>query len=176
MNDRRMKHDPTCPNELKWLGGVFTPIDFHTPVKLEGDHCFCDFCGAEHWFVPALEVADRFGETGSDGKGIYEVLGYIARGGFGNVYLVYNHKLKRKCAAKSVASALNPVQMQAAVEERRFLVDLDHPNLVKVYDFVEHGSLSYIVMQYVPGKSLKTLLKEYLARSKPCQSRSFSPT
>ncbi len=48
----------------------------------------------------------------------------------------------------------------AAVAERRFLASLDHPSLVKIYNFVTHQDAGYIVMEYVGGKSVKAVQKE----------------
>ena len=56
--------------------------------------------------------------------------------------------------------------MAAAISERRFLAEIEHPNIVRIYNFVEHldqrtGSLDgYIVMEYVGGKSLKEIANE----------------
>ena len=53
--------------------------------------------------------------------------------------------------------------MEAAVAETRFLAQLEHPNIVRVYNFVQHASrrdgetAGYIVMEYVGGKSLKQI-------------------
>ncbi len=53
--------------------------------------------------------------------------------------------------------------MAAAMAERRFLAQVEHPNIVRIYNFVEHASASdgesagYIVMEYVGGKSLKEI-------------------
>jgi serine/threonine-protein kinase PknG len=53
--------------------------------------------------------------------------------------------------------------MEAAVAEGRFLAQLEHPNIVRIYNFVQHASLrdgetaGYIVMEYVGGKSLKQI-------------------
>ena len=48
--------------------------------------------------------------------------------------------------------------MAAALSERRFLAEVEHPNIVKIFNFVEHGGSGYIVMEYVGGASLKELL------------------
>ena len=51
--------------------------------------------------------------------------------------------------------------MAAAVAERQFLAQVEHPNIVRIYNFVQHadaaGSAGYIVMEYVGGKSLKQI-------------------
>ncbi|HEY0999765.1 MAG TPA: tetratricopeptide repeat protein, partial [Streptosporangiaceae bacterium] len=54
--------------------------------------------------------------------------------------------------------------MAAAVAERQFLAQVEHPNIVRIYNFVQHAdrrtgeSAGYIVMEYVGGKSLKQIL------------------
>ena len=48
--------------------------------------------------------------------------------------------------------------MAAALAERRFLAEVEHPNIVKIFNFVEHESSGYIVMEYVGGASLKQIL------------------
>jgi serine/threonine-protein kinase PknG len=48
--------------------------------------------------------------------------------------------------------------MEAALAERRFLAEVEHPNIVKIFNFVQHESSGYIVMEYVGGRSLKQIL------------------
>ena len=51
--------------------------------------------------------------------------------------------------------------MAAALAERRFLAEVEHPNIVKIHNFVEHARRAgYIVMEYVGGKSLKQILED----------------
>ena len=45
--------------------------------------------------------------------------------------------------------------MAAALAERRFLAEVEHPNIVKILNFVEHDGEGYIVMEYVGGVSLQ---------------------
>jgi serine/threonine-protein kinase PknG len=45
--------------------------------------------------------------------------------------------------------------MAAAIAERRFLAEVEHPSIVRIYNFVEHKDAGYIVMEYVGGESLK---------------------
>ena len=48
--------------------------------------------------------------------------------------------------------------LAAATAERAFLAEVEHPNIVKIYNFVKHGDSGYIVMEYVGGRSLKDIL------------------
>ena len=43
----------------------------------------------------------------------------------------------------------------AAVAERQFLAEVEHPNIVQIYNFVQHEDAGYIVMEYVGGESLR---------------------
>src|SRR4051794_8275168 len=47
--------------------------------------------------------------------------------------------------------------MAAALAERRFLAEVEHPNIVKIFNFVQREHSGYIVMEYVGGRSLKEL-------------------
>lgn len=154
-----------CSNEL-CLGDPETALDperpdadpatgerYHVPAKLTDDHTWCDWCGREYWFVPELNVGDLVDRQ-------YEIKGYIARGGFGLIYLAWDVKVGRYVVLKGVANANDPVAVQSAVEEKRQLADLDNPNIVKIFNFVEHNGIAYIVMQYVGGKTLKQLIKK----------------
>ena len=49
--------------------------------------------------------------------------------------------------------------MAAALAERSFLAEVEHPNIVKIFNFVEHDGSGYIVMEYVGGTSLRDMLK-----------------
>ena len=68
----------------------------------------------------------------------------------------------------------------AAVAERRFLAALDHPNIVRIHNFVAHEGAGYIVMDYIGGKSLKAILADRRdasgGRNDPCRSTERSPT
>ncbi len=58
--------------------------------------------------------------------------------------------------------------MAAALAERRFLAEVEHPNIVRIHNFVQHGSSGYIVMEYVGGTSLKDILE---AAARPTAAR-----
>jgi serine/threonine-protein kinase PknG len=141
-------------DEVRAMSGIVAvEAVYHAHTKLEDDHCFCPWCGQEYWFVPNLKVGEVI-------AGQYEVRGYIARGGFGIIYLAWDREVGRFVTLKAVANANDPVAVKAAVDEKRGLAELDHPNIVKIYGFKEHQGVSYIVMQYVNGVSLKNVLKE----------------
>jgi serine/threonine-protein kinase PknG len=95
------------------------------------------------------------------------VLGCLAHGGLGWIYLAMDHHLDRRWVVlKGLLNTGDASAQEAAVVERRFLAEVVHPNIVGVYNFVQHAdrrsgeSAGYIVMEYVGGKSLKQILQD----------------
>jgi serine/threonine-protein kinase PknG len=97
--------------------------------------------------------------------GQYEVLGCLAHGGLGWIYLARDRNVSdRRVVLKGLLNTSDPDAMAAAVAERQFLAEVEHPNIVRIYNFVQHAdrrtgeAAGYIVMEYVGGKSLKQIL------------------
>ena len=103
-------------------------------------------------------------KSGDVVHGQYEVAGCLAHGGLGWVYLAVDRAVSdRWVVLKGLLDTGDQDAMAAAISERRFLAEIEHANIVRIYNFVEHldqrtGSLDgYIVMEYVGGKSLKEI-------------------
>ena len=91
--------------------------------------------------------------------GQYEVVGCLAHGGMGWVYLAHNRRVSdRWVVLKGLINKESEVARAAALTERDFLAKVDHPDIVKIYNFVTHDDEDYIVMEYVNGMSLRDLL------------------
>ncbi|WP_239075015.1 serine/threonine protein kinase, partial [Streptomyces sp. SID10853] len=127
------------------------------PGRTEG---FCTKCGHPYSFVPKLDTGDVV-------HGQYEVVGCLAHGGLGWVYLAVDRAVSdRWVVLKGLLDTGDQDAMAAAISERRFLAEIEHSNIVRIYNFVEHldqrtGSMDgYIVMEYVGGKSLKEIANE----------------
>nr|WP_242625698.1 serine/threonine-protein kinase [Streptomyces sp. BK022] len=124
------------------------------PGRTEG---FCTKCGHPYSFVPKLRAGDIV-------HGQYEVAGCLAHGGLGWIYLAVDRAVSdRWVVLKGLLDTGDQDAMAAAISERRFLAEIEHAGIVRIYNFVEHldqrtGSLDgYIVMEYVGGKSLKEI-------------------
>ena len=91
----------------------------------------------------------------------YIVSRLIGEGGMADVYLAIDSILKRQVALKVLRGELNndPVNLKRFQREARAITNLSHPNIVEVYDVGEQDNRNYIVMEYVPGKTLKGLIK-----------------
>ncbi|XUL88185.1 tetratricopeptide repeat protein [Streptomyces galilaeus] len=128
-----------------------------SPGRTEG---FCTKCGNPYSFTPKLTGGDVV-------HGQYEVVGCLAHGGLGWVYLAVDRAVSdRWVVLKGLLDTGDEDAMAAAISERRFLAEIEHSNIVRIYNFVEHldqrtGSLDgYIVMEYVGGKSLKEIAND----------------
>ncbi|WP_405592614.1 tetratricopeptide repeat protein [Streptomyces sp. NBC_01190] len=127
------------------------------PGRTEG---FCSTCGHPYSFTPKLRPGDVV-------HGQYDVVGCLAHGGLGWIYLAVDRAVSdRWVVLKGLLDTGDEDALAAAVSERRFLAEIEHPNIVRIYNFVEHldqrtGTLDgYIVMAYVGGKSLKEIANE----------------
>ena len=122
----------------------------------------------------ALPIGSRIAE--------FEITGIVGEGGFGIVYLVYDHSLERSVALKeympsSLAARVAGTSevriktkrnaetfkagLRSFVNEAKVLAQFDHPALVKVYRFWEENGTAYMVMPYYQGITLKDWLREH---------------
>jgi serine/threonine-protein kinase PknG len=100
--------------------------------------------------------------------GQYEVGGCIAFGGMGWIYLAKDVTLNRYVVLKGLVNSSDPNLAKAAVAERQFLAEVKHANIVGVYTCVSDtrqvdgktDTHAYTVMEYVGGKTLKSLRQE----------------
>jgi serine/threonine-protein kinase PknG len=118
------------------------------PGRLEG---FCPNCRAPYSFIPKLKPGDLV-------SGQYHVEGCLAHGGLGWIYLARDRNVvDRWVVLKGLLNSGDESAMAAAIAERQFLAEVQHPNIVAIYNFVEYDGAGYIVMEYVGGQSLKDL-------------------
>jgi eukaryotic-like serine/threonine-protein kinase len=94
--------------------------------------------------------------------GRYRVGSWIARGGMATVYLGVDTKLDRTVALKIAHAELAGDQefVRRFMGEARSVARLSSPNVVAVYDQGSDAGLLYLVMEYVPGRTLRELLRE----------------
>jgi serine/threonine protein kinase len=108
----------------------------------------------------------------------FEITGVLGEGGFGIVYIAYDHALQRAVAIKeympgalAMRGADRGVSLRAErhqetfklglksfINEARFLAQFDHPALVKVYRFWEQNRTAYTAMQYYEGRTIKEIV------------------
>ena len=98
--------------------------------------------------------------------GKYELRATLGRGAMGTVYDGWDPAIARRVAIKTVVLPANPDPETAEIiarfrREAQAAGRLSHPNIVAVHDYGETDTLAYIVMEYVDGPSLKSLLDRH---------------
>ncbi|MEV4257935.1 tetratricopeptide repeat protein, partial [Spirillospora sp. NPDC049652] len=150
-----VRQNPEVPEHRRFCGSCGEKVGRSRgdrPGRTEG---FCPKCGHAFSFRPKLKTGDLV-------HGQYEVLGCLAHGGLGWIYLARDHRVNgRWVVLKGLLNTGDADARDAAEAEREFLATVEHPNIVKIYNFVEHDGDEYIVMEYVGGESLKDILLEH---------------
>jgi serine/threonine-protein kinase PknG len=152
--------NPEVPEHKRFCGACEQPVGRGAngrPGLTEG---FCRNCGTPFSFRPKLVPGELV-------AGQYEVLGCLAHGGLGWIYLARDRNVSdRWVVLKGLLNIGDADAMAVAMTERQFLAEVEHPSIVRIYNFVQHADLGgddagYIVMEYVGGQSLKQILQEY---------------
>ncbi|WP_424532112.1 tetratricopeptide repeat protein [Sphaerisporangium viridialbum] len=159
--------NPVVPEDRRFCGNP----DCGKPVGRRRDgqpgrpEGFCPHCGQRFSFTPKLREGDFV-------AGQYEVKGCLAHGGLGWIYLAADRNLDgRWVVMKGLLDTGDLEALAAAEAERRYLTAMDHPNIVKIFNFVNHPDpgtgtmVGYIVMEYVGGEPLQDLLRKRLRES-----------
>ena len=152
--------NPQVPENRRFCAGCEQPVGRGRDGRAGLAEGFCRNCGTRFSFSPKLEPGELV-------AGQYEVLGCLAFGGLGWIYLARDRNVSdRWVVLKGLLNTGDADAMAAAVAERQFLAQVEHPNIVRIYNFVQHAdrrtgeSAGYIVMEYVGGKSLKQILQD----------------
>ena len=103
-------------------------------------------------------------EIGSIVDGKYEVLKMIGKGGMSKVYLAMDKRLNKQWALKEITKKAhdknNEVVIQSAIAEANMIKSLDHPTLPRIVDIIDEPDVIYVVMDYIEGETLSTLVKQ----------------
>ena len=136
----------------------------HCGYENSNDTNFCSKCGypLTNDVVPTAVVRKQIFEVGKIIDNRYKIIELIGKGGMGMVYLARDNRLKKKVALKTLPSYLlsDKTFKERLVREAVTLGQIEHPNICNVYDIVEKEDYAYIVMQYIEGESLSSLMKE----------------
>ncbi|MDF1480147.1 Stk1 family PASTA domain-containing Ser/Thr kinase [Leifsonia sp. H3M29-4] len=95
--------------------------------------------------------------------GRYQIRSRIARGGMATVYLATDLRLERRVAIKVMHGHLadDSKFKERFIQEARSAARLAHPNVVNVFDQGQDSDMAYLVMEYLPGITLRDLLQEH---------------
>lgn len=93
--------------------------------------------------------------------GPYEIVGWIGAGGMGEVYRARDPRLGRDVAIKLIAGsmAMDANRVRRFEQEARGAGQLNHPNVLAVYDVGSHADAPYIISELLDGESLGNRLR-----------------
>jgi serine/threonine-protein kinase PknG len=128
---------------------------------------FCPRCGTSYMFTPPLVRGELVGKEQR-----YEIIRCIARGGQGWIYLARDHNLgdnvvEHRVVLKGLIDTDDESAVRQAINERHYLLEVKHQNIVSINDFVQHPDprtgrqAGYIVMEYIDGWSLQELYRQH---------------
>src|SRR5882757_1556668 len=91
----------------------------------------------------------------------YEIQRELAQGGMAEVYLAHDQLLNRPVALKALFPeyAREPSFVERFRREAQAAANLNHPNIVAIYDWGQESGTYFIVMEYVEGRSLRDLIR-----------------
>jgi LysM repeat protein len=91
--------------------------------------------------------------------GRYTLIRMLGQGGMGVVWLARDQELEREIALKFLpeAVAMDPQSVSELKRETKRSLELTHPNIIRIHDFVQDGQTAAISMEYVDGKTLAAL-------------------
>jgi len=114
---------------------------------------------ASYFDITLLAASSRAGALGSLGK--YDILRTVGHGGMGVLFEACDERLRRTVAIKVLNRALssNATARRRFIREARAAAAVNHPNVVTIYAVEEHVNLPFIVMEFVPGNSLRERLR-----------------
>ncbi len=146
----------TVSEDKRYCAACAEPVGRSRGDRIGKDNGFCGKCGKPFDFSPKLSKGEIIG-------GQYEVAGALAHGGLGWIYLARDRNVSNRWVVlKGLLDSGDADALAAAVAEQRFLASVEHPAIVKIFNVVQHDGAGYTVMEFVGGKSLKTILKDRL--------------
>src|SRR3954451_18336528 len=100
--------------------------------------------------------------------GPYQVLSLIGAGGMGEVYRARDTRLGREVAIKVLPAdrIADTARRRRFVQEAHAVSALNHPHIITIYEVESANGIDFIVMEYVRGKSLDTLIPQHGMRLK----------
>lgn len=149
--------DPVVPENRRTCANCEAPVGRGTgsqPGEVSG---VCAKCGTSFDFQPSISAGELVANQ-------YEVAGPIAYGGMGWIYLARDRNVSNRWVVlKGLLNSADAEAVKVAEAEQEFLAAVEHPLIVEIYNFVEHRDARYIIMEYVPGRSITQLLKDRMA-------------
>lgn len=143
--------DPRLPLRLRVCRGCGEPVGRARAGQQALAEGFCAGCGQPYSLRPSLRPGDQIGR--------YEIEGVLAHGTHGWTYLALDHSAEAQpwVVFRGLCTSPERDVRVAAMAERGFLTELDHPGIAKAHTCLEHGDTSYLVTEHVSGLTLRDM-------------------
>jgi serine/threonine-protein kinase PknG len=166
--------NPVVAESKRYCGTCHRPVGRGRGGRPGPTEGVCPHCGAVFSFSPHLDKGEMV-------AGQYDVQGCIAHGGVGWIYLAIDRNVSDRWVV--LKGLLQPGGQQAqaiVVAERQFLAMVNHPGIVKIYNFVEHPGydgrpVGYIVMEYIGGTTLQDILTDLQEHARAGEAKPMMP-
>jgi len=142
-------------------------------IRSEVERLLADHERASGFLEPPSHGSGRFALSGSQISGTeaeltgqnishYQILAKLGEGGMGIVYRAFDRQLLRPVAVKvlSHTALADPESNRRFLREARAASALNHPNIAHVYEVAEAGSMRFIVMEHIEGRTLTATIRE----------------
>src|SRR5437870_5617642 len=142
-------------------------------IRSEVERLLADHERASGFLEPPSHGSGRFALSGSQISGTeaeltgqnishYQILAKLGEGGMGIVYRAFDSQLLRPVAVKvlSHTALADPESNRRFLREARAASALNHPNIAHVYEVGEAGSMRFIVMEHIEGRTLAATIRE----------------
>ncbi len=94
----------------------------------------------------------------------FRIVELLGRGGMGNLYIGFDEVLRRQVAIKAIRDTQLKTQARILfLREARILSQLEHPNICRIYEYIEEEFGDFLVLELIRGKTLRAALKEELS-------------
>jgi serine/threonine protein kinase len=93
-------------------------------------------------------------------SGKYKILGPLASGGMGHVFLCEHQIMRRRVAVKVLPRSSDLVSLERFRREARAVAQLKHTNIVGGHDIDQDGKVHFLVMEYIDGSTFQTIVKK----------------
>jgi serine/threonine protein kinase len=109
--------------------------------------------------MPGIKSIDKL-KSILDDK--YDIIGLIASGGMGEIYLGVHRVLGKKRAIKVIHQHVEKEKdiRQRFIQEARLAASIDHPGIIAIMDFGSHDAFDYLIMPYIEGVTLQDKLDD----------------
>ena len=130
-----------------------------SPTRFDETQTMAASESASHPGVRGLD--DLLPEDGGPARLLhYVLLSELGSGGMGVVFAAYDEKLDRKVALKVLRRDLGVEGQRRLLREGQAMARISHPNVVSIFEIGEHDGLTFIVMEFVDGVTLRDWIKQ----------------